>query len=212
MALMHVPDWDPTRKVKPRDESPFIHATFEQTPTSTYMQHFKDSSSMMRTRAPVRPKPAYPWNEISEGSRSLTRSTAQDSFNPPAPGFKQLPSCKPIREYEPVANLQPLTTTSNSMFTKYMGVQRTLPCRPKIREREDSKFTSRATSQDAYQPIPAGIARREPIYPRSEGAPVITNGGGQFLSTAQASYVPHVVRPYIAAKKPTPALDANFGA
>ena len=37
--LMHVPDWDPTRKQRPREESPFSMNDALEFGKSTYAQH-----------------------------------------------------------------------------------------------------------------------------------------------------------------------------
>lgn len=143
------------------------------------------------------------------GTVFATRSTTQDSYQPQM--SKRLPSCKPERVWETTPWQAPLSTTQSASYANYGNVRRTLPVIPKSRDVNVGPFQGRATSFDAFQPIPSGYAVRKPIYPSSEGRPF---GGdvaqGPMTTTQSASYVAHNVKPYVPAKKPTQSLSA-FG-
>lgn len=49
--LMHVPDWDPSRKQKPREPSPFADND-EDMPRSTYSQHCAPTRGQRNTITP----------------------------------------------------------------------------------------------------------------------------------------------------------------
>jgi len=206
--LMHVPDWDCTRKQRPRTVAPFGDNAGTDVPKSTYSQHFSNRMAVP-VMQPIRPPLAYPWNEHKTGPKGqASRSTQQDSFQPPLRS-QQLASCKPLTEYKPTDWQTPITTTSSAAYARYANVKRTLPCYPARREEEDFRFTARPTSLDSYQPVPSGFRPPEPVYPVSAGA----FGGGEAKipeTTFRASYVKHSVRPYVKALKPTEAMDQNL--
>lgn len=163
MAVAFVPDWDPTKKQKAREPSPWGDDPGQTVPTSSYSQHYqKWPSTRMPNFKPQRvfdPKDRMVFN---------TRSTQQDSFQAPI-GHKQIASFKPEPKYQSVDWQQPITTTAQSTYIRYENVKRTVACRPKQQERDTtSRFTAHSTSQDSYQPIPSGYKPVPPFYPSSD--------------------------------------------
>ena len=98
MAVAFVPDWDPTKKQKAREPSPWGDDPGQTVPTSSYSQHYqKWPSTRMPNFKPQRvfdPKDRMVFN---------TRSTQQDSFQAPI-GHKQIASFKPEPKYQTQSN------------------------------------------------------------------------------------------------------------
>jgi hypothetical protein len=116
-----------------------------------------------------RPRALLPLSLLSALSNS-THSTYTlppcHRYVPASYGVRpQLPSCKPKASFMSVDHMVPVTTTQQSGYPRYPPMPRTLPCLPKSNRPppENSRFEGRATSTDAYRPIPSGYRRTLPI-------------------------------------------------
>jgi len=199
--LMHVPDWDPSRKQKPREPSPFADND-EDMPRSTYSQHYGMRLSTPRV-TPVRPKLAYPWKSWQDERQTATKSTQQDAFKTPM-HLMQLPSCKPDRAYEPVEWMVPLSTTSNATYTRYHNIERMASCKPKNQVPDPHRFATRPTSIESYKPFPEGLRPPTPI--RQKGNDLFsTQDATSFETTFRSAFVKHQVKPYRKPARPTNA-------
>ena len=155
-----VPDWDDAKiKTKPREPAPWGGGD-ESAPGSTYSAQFQSWPTAKRES--FKPNRVYNPNDRTIFN---TRSTQEDSFIPPPSYYRPKTSFKPPPKFESVDWQQPITTTAQSTFIRYHGVQKTQCIYPKRAEKEDFQFSSHSTSQDSYQPIPHGYKPREPIYP-----------------------------------------------
>jgi hypothetical protein len=150
----------------------------------------------------IRPKEQHPW---TSDAKFDTRSTAQDAFQGfSGSGARQ--SYKPLREYEPIAWPQKITTTNQAMFIPFYAPAKREPFRPKLRERDTSRFDTRSTAQDSYLPIPSSYRPRPSIYPVERPYEAAKF---DYTSTSRAAYIPHPVQPDVAAKKPKPSMGAD---
>lgn len=201
MAVAFVPDWDPTKKQKPREPAPWGNpgGPENSVPTSSYSQHYQKwpSSRMPSFKPKVQYNPA-------DRTPFSTKSTQQDSFQPPI-GHKQIASFKPKPNYQSVDWQQPITTTAQSTYIRYDNVPKTVACRPKGQEHAAHKFSGHSTQQDSFQPIPTGYKPVMPFYPSTDSQVNPENHHpSNFQTTFQASYMAHQVKPYQKAAKPVP--------
>lgn len=86
------------------------------------------------------------------------------------------------------------------------NVQRTAPFRPKLAERDQSRFETRSTQQDAFMPFPDSVRPPMPFIPKEADR---TNTRFDHTSTSRAAYIEHPYIPYLKAKKPTAAMAGN---
>ena len=170
--------------------------------SSTYASAYIQMGVPKQAQA-IRPKAQHPW---TSDAKFDTRSTAQDAFL----DMKGKPreSCKPIREYEPIQWSAALTTTAGASYIPYYKPVRREPFRPARREVDGSKFDTRSTSQDSYNPFPSGYRPVRPIYPKE---PPREDTKFENTTTSRSSYVAHSVQPYVPAAKPKPTMGALGG-
>lgn len=200
MAMAHVPDWDPTRKQKPREATPFEVMDYAPPMTSTMRSQFTPHPYV--ARKPIKPDSGFDWSALRTQS-TVTRSTMQDAFPKPY-AFKQVPNQKPVKTFESTPWMQPLTTTSRSSFPNYPGVKPVQAIKPKPEQPlVPTPFNTRSTMSDAYKAAPSNYRRQMPIVPSHNASPFSKedNPGG-WTTTQRSSFVPHMVKPYTPAKKP----------
>ena len=205
-----VPDWNPMQKQKPLEPAPWAVGEDKGTYVSTNMTHFPQPIGQPRARLPI--KPVSTWDRTNgEALPPLPRSTSQDSYNSPPPGFKQLGSFKPKRIVEATSYGGELTTTARQAFVQFY-IPRTQPVLPKQRPIDPSiKFNTRPTTLDAFQPWheTGTYRKREPILPKSNGYTLGDNKAkGSFETTASTSFVEHVVKRYVPPPRPKPTLGS----
>ena len=150
---------------------------------------------------PILPTTGFPWHELSMRP-SLMRSTSMDAFPPPQKiKVKQLANLKPPPQWQSIPNADVLSSTAAMSFVAHPRTRREL-CRPstsvaEIQGIHRANVTPRSTAAEAYTSASYLGRPAKPIYPRSGEAARIAFGmdnPGQFQTTAQCSFVPHVIR------------------
>ena len=122
-------------------------------------------------------------------------------------------SYKPSTKWESTPNLQPLTTTSRGTYIEHPHSRRQpylAKVNPTCLTDKNQPFITRTTSADSFKHQGA-MPRVKPILPHSSsGAFELGRDSGTFTTTSRASYTPHRITPFVAARGPKRTGGAPF--